>query len=148
MAVSQYEHAPDFGRLIGMSCDCFCFLFPLDQHLILLSISPEGSSSKKHRWIFVTAFNKHCAAYALVFDRICVDKFLSRCCGQGGSNSSHGLPWYMPFDCKVIDSCEILTLWIGCSGIMLQLKLVKKATKQQLEEMALNVNKNLYMVPN
>jgi hypothetical protein len=106
-----------------MSHDHFDFLWTNIRFSYQPDVCPEGSLSEKHHWMlvddFVTAFNEHCAAYALVSDRICVDESFSRWYGQGGSHINHGLPCYMSFDRKPEDGCEIQTSCNGRSGMML-----------------------------
>jgi hypothetical protein len=80
---------------------------------------------------FVNNFNNYRESNFLPFDLVCADKSISHCWyGQGGYWINHGLPQFIAIDHKPEFGCKIQNLCCGWSGIMMQLKLVKRIEEQ------------------
>jgi hypothetical protein len=58
---------------------------------------------------------------------------LSKWYGLGGSWINMGLPHYIAIDRKPEDGCDIQNAACGCSGVMMQLKLVKGGTAPAMD---------------
>ena len=65
-------------------------------------------------------------------DSICVDESMYRWYGIGGHYINAGLSQYIAIDRKPENDCEIPNAADGVSGIMMQLKLVKTSSGEDL----------------
>ena len=65
-------------------------------------------------------------------DSICVDESISRWYGIVGHWINAGLPQYIEIDRKPVNGCEIQNTADGVSVIMIQLKLVKTSSEEDL----------------
>ena len=65
-------------------------------------------------------------------DSIFVDESMYRWYEIGGHSINAGLPQYIAIDRNTENSCEIQNVDDGVSGIMMQLKLVKTSSKEDL----------------
>ena len=63
---------------------------------------------------------------------ICVDAYMSRWYGIGGYWVNAGLPQYIAIDRNPENGCEIQNTADGVSGIMIQLKLVKTSSEEDI----------------
>jgi hypothetical protein len=128
---SKYENAGCFGQKTGMSRHRFDNLWHHIRFGVQPAERPEDLSHAEYRWLlvddFVNNFNQHRANMFSPSHLICVDESISRWYGLGGSWINKGLPMYIAIDRKPENGCEIQNSACGVSGVMLQLKIVKGA---------------------
>ena len=80
----------------------------------------------------IANFNKNRAHNYHPSYSICVDESMSRWYGIGGQWINAGFPYYIAIDRKPENGCEIQNASGVFSGIMMQLKLVKTSSKEDL----------------
>ena len=133
LAPSKYVPAAQFGKT-GIFCPRFDFLF----HCIWFSDQPirrpDGMSAELYRWKlvddFVKALNIHRSEKFIPGNFICTDESISCWHGGGGYWINEDIPCYMAIDRKLDNGSEIQNSACGESGVMSQLKIVKKSTRK------------------
>ena len=147
VAPSKFAPAPAFGKT-GTSRHRFDNLWRHIRFSDQKEDRPEGMSSEKHRWTlvddFVTLFNSHRSAMFVPGETICVDESISRWYGLGGEWINIGLPMCVAIDRKPDNGCEIQDAACGKSKIMIRLKLVKTATEEEANSIAVDSNGSLH----
>ena len=83
----------------------------------------------------ISNFNKNRARNYHPSDSICVDESMYRWYGIGGHWINAGLPQYIAIDRNPENDCEIPNAADGVSGIMMQLKLVKTSSREDLHSL-------------
>ncbi len=149
-AWSKYQPAPQFGLTGGLK-HRFEDLFRTVKWSSQPYVPDVGTSSEQHRWELVDNFVKNVNDYRSNYfnpsDLICVDESMSRWYGQGGHWINHGLPQYVATNRKPENGCKIQNAACGRSGVMIRLKLVKRADlmgADDADEVAGNENNLLH----
>jgi hypothetical protein len=96
---------------------------------------PHGMSSEQYRWMLVNNFvaniNEYRARTFVPGGHLEADESMIRWYGIGGSFVDAGIPHYAAIKRKPDNGAEIQNLADVASGIMLRLKIVKSAAKEE-----------------
>ena len=129
---SEYLPSYNFGKAMARS------RFELLRSCIRFSkqdaTAPVGPNAKvRHQWQlcddFKVAFNAPRQANVFPSEHICVDESMSRWYGLCGSWIGIGSPHFVVLDRKPESGMEIQNIACGSSGILLGLKIVKRAAE-------------------
>ena len=133
MSTNKYIPAPSYG-LTGMPRKQFDDLWMCIRFSDQPCNRPSAMTSEQYCWrlvdYFIKNFNEHRAQKFSPLDEICVNMSMSRWYGQGGHWINHGLPMYVAINRKPENGCEIQNAACGCSGVMIQLKIIKTAEEE------------------
>ena len=145
VTTNKYIPAPSFG-LTGMPRKRLDDLWMCIRFSEQPPNRPSDMTSEQYRWRlvddFVKNFNEHRAQNFFPSDEICIDESMSRWYGQGGHWINHGLPMYVAIDSKPENGCEIQNAACGRSGVMIRLKIVKRAEEENASAVTENDGNN------
>ena len=127
--------AVEFGKT-GIGRDRFKEIFSEQGYSKQPPSLPSNLNSEQYLWMLVddhvANFNKNCAHNYHPSYSIYVDESMSRCYGIGGHWINAGLLQYIAIDGNPGNGCEIQNSADGFSGIMVQLKLVKISSEEDI----------------